>query len=748
MHYLRSLILVSILILGNGVNAKAQEPVIVTYWRPAFDVERDATMRMIEDFERQYPRIKINMVPTSSYEEKIKTALAGGVGPDIMAVDGPLIAFYAYQGALIPLDDYYTQANLSDFIPATLEEITWDQHVWTGPLNNSSIAVYYNTEMFERAGVTPPREIEDAWTWETFAANVSSVSSANTTGGRSPQGLLFGVGINEFATYAEMPWLWQTDGGVLRPDGMQASGYLDSPASVRGLTVFQDLYRRHKIVSVEEITEGFPSGKAASTITGPWNIQFYQELYPDLKFGIMPLPRDIKQVTPCGSWHMAITSQSKYPDEAWLFIDWMTGVEGSKNWYQATNNLPARHSTYRAFPDLEEYPMSIFSDQVRYTARPRPVTPVYPVVTDAVAQAFQSAAYGEPPREVLERAAIRIDEELAFESLAARGMQFPSIIRYALIILIISGVVIAAVSMVKIIRKNAVALRRSEMIWGYALIAPAIGGILVFTVIPMVVALYLSFHHPYVFRPDQSMAFVGLANYRHLLSDPLFWQSLMNSGYFALVVVPVQTATALGLALLIREKIKGITLFRSAFFVPVVTSMVVVAIIWKLLYNVDAGIINGLLTQLGLPKQLFLASTSQAMPAIMAMSVWKSCGFFMLIFLAGLQAIPDQLYEAAIVDGASRWQRFRHVTLPMLNQSMLFVLVITSIDAMKLFAPIFVMTNGGPLNSTNVVVYYIYKAMFLFLKVGYASAMAFVLFGIILLLTLVQMRLLKRESLY
>jgi len=174
----------------------------------------------------------------------------------------------------------------------------------------------------------------------------------------------------------------------------------------------------------------------------------------------------------------------------------------------------------------------------------------------------------------------------------------------------------------------------------------------------------------------------------------------------------------------------------------------VVAIIWKLLYNVDAGILNGLLGRLGLPKQLFLASTTQAMPAVMAMSVWKSCGFFMLIFLAGLQAIPDQLYEAARMDGASRWQRFRHVTFPMLNHSMLFVLVITSMDAMKLFAPIFVMTNGGPLNATNVIVYYIYKATFLFLKVGYASAMAFVLFGIILALTLIQMRLLRRESLY
>lgn len=748
MPRLRFLIPFLIIVLANGVNAEAQEPVTVTYWRPAFDVERDATLRMIEDFEQEFPQIKINMVPTSSYEEKIKTALAGGVGPDIMAVDGPLIAFYAYQGALIPLDDYYTEASLSDFIPATLEEITWDQHVWTGPLNNSSIAVYYNTDMFERAGIAPPRKMEEAWTWETFATNVSHVSSANTTGGRRPQGLLFGIGINEFASYAEMPWLWQTDGRVLRPDGMQASGYLDSPASVRGLTVFQDLYRRHQIVSVEEITEGFPSGKAASTITGPWNIQFYREIYPDLKFGIMPLPRDIKQVTPCGSWHMAITSQSNHPDEAWLFIDWMTGVEGSKNWYQATSNLPARHSTYRAFPELEEYPMSIFSDQVRYTARPRPVTPVYPVVTDAVAQAFQSAAYGEPPEEVLFRAARRIDEELAFEALASRHMQFPYLIRYSLMAMIISGVIIGTLYVIKIARKSTATFRREEMIWGYALIAPALGGILVFTVIPMFVALYLSFHHPYVFRPDHSMAFVGLANYRYLFSDPLFWQSVMNSGYFALVVVPVQTATALGLALLIRERIKGISFFRSAFFAPVVTSMVVVAIIWKLLYNVDAGIFNGLLTQLGLPKQLFLASASQAMPAIMAMSVWKSCGFFMLIFLAGLQAIPDQLYEAAIVDGASRWQRFRHVTLPMLNQSMLFVLVITSIDAMKLFAPIFVMTDGGPLNATNVVVYYIYKAMFLFLKVGYASAMAFVLFGIILLLTLIQMRLLKRESLY
>lgn len=729
-------------------HAKAQEPVTITYWRPTYDVERDATVKLIQGFEAQYPHIRINMVPTSSYEEKIKTALAGGVGPDIMAVDGPLIAFYAYQGALISLDSYYTSENLTDFIPATLEEITWNDQVWTGPLNNSSIAVYYNMDMFEKAGIQPPQEVSQAWTWDEYVTNIKEVTRVNRTPDSVLWGLQFGIGINEFASYAEMPWLWQTDGQVMREDGMQAAGYLDSPASIRGLEIFQDLFQKHRIASVEEITEGFVSGKAATTISGPWSVRFYREVYPDFRYGIMPLPRDTRQVTPCGSWHMAITSQSKHPDEAWLFIDWMTGAEGAKRWYEATRNLPARHSTYEAFEDLSTYPMRIFSDQVRFTARPRPVTPVYPVVTDAVAQTFQSAAYGLPASDILTRAAQRIDKEIAYEQIAAQGQQMPRSIVFTIGLgcLLVVGFLILKLHRASQDRTETYRLK--DMLWGYGLVAPAVGGILVFVIIPMFVALYLSFHHPYVFRPEAPMAFVGLANYGQLFNDPIFWQSLWNSAYFTLVVVPVQTGVALGLALLIREKIKGVAIFRSAFFVPVVTSMVVVAIIWRLLYNVDAGVFNGLITQLGVPKQLFLASTAQAMPAVMAMSVWKSCGFFMLIFLAGLQAIPEELYEAAKVDGATWWHRFRHITLPMLNQSMLFVLVITSMDAMKLFAPIFVMTNGGPLHSTTVIVYYIYKAMFLFLKIGYASAMAFVLFGIILAITLIQMRILKREAMY
>ncbi len=140
-------------------HARAQDRITITYWRPAYDVERDVTIRMVTAFEARHPHIRIDMVPTSSYEEKIKTALAGGVAPDIMAIDGPLIAFYAHQGALIPLDRYYTPENLADFIPATIEEITWNDHVWTGPLNNSSIAVYYNVDQFERAGIIPPKEI-------------------------------------------------------------------------------------------------------------------------------------------------------------------------------------------------------------------------------------------------------------------------------------------------------------------------------------------------------------------------------------------------------------------------------------------------------------------------------------------------------------------------------------------------------------------------------------------------------------
>src|SRR5206468_3913793 len=196
------------------------------------------------------------------------------------------------------------------------------------------------------------------------------------------------------------------------------------------------------------------------------------------------------------------------------------------------------------------------------------------------------------------------------------------------------------------------------------------------------------------------------------------------------------------LALLFKQRVAGLAFFRSAFFVPVVTSLVVVSTVWKLMYN-SQGFLNGLLSTLGLSPQPFLASTTQALPSLVVMSVWKDVGFYMLIFLAGLQAISVELYESAAIDGTTRWQSFTRITLPLLRRAAVFVVVVGTISAFKIFTPVYLMTDGGPADSTMVLVFYIFRTAFRYFEMGYASAMSFILLAIVLVLTLVQFRLLR-----
>ena len=235
--------------------------------------------------------------------------------------------------------------------------------------------------------------------------------------------------------------------------------------------------------------------------------------------------------------------------------------------------------------------------------------------------------------------------------------------------------------------------------------------------------------------------FVGLANFIQVLSDADFWQALWNVTRFTIMVVPVQCGFALAMALLINQSIPGRNFFRGALFLPAITSMTVVCVIWGTLFQYPTGPLNqivGLLT-FGLAGPVdWLGDPNYSMPAIVLLSAWQAYGFQMVVYLAGLQNIPNDLYEAARLEGASTWQRFRYVTLPGLRQTNIFVLIITTIQAFKLFTQINILTQGGPRDSTNTVVQYMYTVGFVGQKLGLASAVAIILFLIVLAISLVQ----------
>ncbi|MDD9271666.1 carbohydrate ABC transporter permease [Paenibacillus sp. GCM10023248] len=293
-------------------------------------------------------------------------------------------------------------------------------------------------------------------------------------------------------------------------------------------------------------------------------------------------------------------------------------------------------------------------------------------------------------------------------------------------------------------RKKSHAFRKHEQATAFWFILPAIALLLVFVFYPMLQAFVISFkNYSLVGAGD---VFVGWDNYVQLMKDQAFINSLKHSFYFAVIVIPVQTSIALGLALLIQRKTAGTALFRTLYFIPVIISTAVAATVFKLIYNKEFGLLNSVLKAMHLPATSFLSDPDTAMNGIIVLGIWKGAGFFMIIFLAGLNNISPDLYEAARVDGASRIQQFAKITLPLLNRTMAFVVIMTTIDAIKLSGLVFVMTNGGPNSSTETVVFYIYKQAFTQMRMGYATAAAFVLFAIVLAISLIQMKLFNKDA--
>lgn len=278
--------------------------------------------------------------------------------------------------------------------------------------------------------------------------------------------------------------------------------------------------------------------------------------------------------------------------------------------------------------------------------------------------------------------------------------------------------------------------------------APAMAGLFFFVALPFALAVALSFSNLRLGSPLPTR-WVGFQQYARLLSDSAFLRALLNNGLFAVVVVPLQTALALGLALLLNRPLKGMALFRTFFFMPVVFPMALVAVVWTLIYAPGPkGMMNAFLEMVtfGLwEPQDFLHEPLLALPAIMVLSIWQGAGFQMVIILAGLQSIPAVLYEAAAIDGSNKWHQFRYITLPQLRNTLIFVMLVTSILAFRLFDQIQIMTQGGPIQATTTVMYEAVKAAFQQQKMAKGAAMAVVFFLIVLAITLLQRRLVKEE---
>ncbi|MDN4525636.1 ABC transporter substrate-binding protein [Fictibacillus fluitans] len=410
---------------NNKEKPDPSEQVQLTFWRNNGNIaENNAYEKLIASFEDKNPKIKINMktIPYSNYEIRLRTELANGKSPDIMAIDSPTLALYANNGSLMPIDSLMKkEGNIQDIPKSTLKGLSYEGKLYLAPVAESSIALFYNKQIFKKAGIPfPSGNPNKPMTWDeviTIAKQINNPDKGII--GLDPDQ---GFGIGEAPAYFKTPFLWQFGASVLSPDSSTANGYLDSKEAKRALKIYQDIYFKYKVASIEVPPRAFEEGKLGMTVLGSWTLKEFAQnanFTADKDFGVAPLPKGTHQATPNGGWALGISSTSTYPKEAWMFIKYVSGYEGMKKYVTITGDLPARFSVAKNIPELNKYPLNILMEQTLYHSRNRPVTPAYSIVSHTIRTLFEDVG--------LEGKDIDASAEKAVEKINAgiREMQTP-----------------------------------------------------------------------------------------------------------------------------------------------------------------------------------------------------------------------------------------------------------------------------------------------------------------------------------
>jgi len=748
--------LVIALVLSSAASSQEKVTLRLVDWADLAEIP--LTEQSLAEFRKLYPHIEVLYEPNPGrvYEEKILTALAANDPPDVFLLDSKLIPTFTNKKVLLDLNPFVKKLEIDtlQWYPNVLEIAKRGSGLYAFPKGFTPLMVYYNKRMLRQSGLPPP---SPRWTWDDYLRYAKAMTvDADKDGTPEQYGVAFS---NRF--YYWIPWVWTAGGDVVNPEGTKASGHLNSRQTESAIQFLIDLVLKHKVApdlgswaqteKTGSITALFASGKIGMIVDGHWRMP---ELFRYVKegrldVGAAPLPyyTNGSKVNVMYESGWCVPVNSKHPEEAVLLAEFMAGAAACRIRSMNHLEIPSVVSVAEEVGRLDTLGLEpAFVAEIPFCRQPwgsviERFSQVEWTLQDAVDEVMVNK---KPMHETMVRYSDRIDRELA--NIRSHELsEFRPISQHSEIPLFLVGVALFVTAGCGVLYYRARKKDRRIVRTAFGFLAPSMLHLIVFVVTPIIFAAYLSTHRWDIIVPDKP--FVGLGNFSEMAGDSYFWNALKNTFLYTLNV-PIGMAVSLVVALMMNQRLKGVNLLRTLYFLPSVTSFVAIALVWMWIYHPSFGMANAILGIVGIPPLQWLNSSETALISVIVFSVWLGIGYQMVIFLAGLQGIPEDLYEAARIDGATNWQRFWKITLPLLKPTTFFVLVTSFIGSFQVFTSIYVMTGGGPTRSTDVFVYHIYQAAWEQLRMGYASAMSWVLFVIIMIATWIQFKLMGREVEY
>ncbi|MBN1348987.1 extracellular solute-binding protein [candidate division KSB1 bacterium] len=738
------------------INAETGEPrIAITFVGGGLGRDRLLFDEIERTFEKQHPNIDLKFI-RSTTNRKVDTMISSGVSPDILNIGHDRVAYYLEVGALADLtpfirDDPQLQRDLQaggDFYEIMVEPFKTSDKIYMIPTWYTPFFIYYNKNLFDKYNIPYP---DENWSWRDLREKAIALTH-DTNGDGQPDefGLHFAQWQHGIETF-----IMQNNGKIFSDDGERVD--IENPKTVEALQFLYDLKFKDKVCPSQFATPGVSAGVAFVQgrigMFGPWgvfSIVDFREQITDFEWDVAVLPRgpDGTRAGINAPSAFGVSSQCENKREAFEFVKFISSKQGMEIIAKWSLFIPCRKSVARspAFLDPSTPPehdeLMLHDVEHGYAHLPAFASSrtfeIYEIVNNQIMSRLLDYNLQTPEETVhiIAEKARRVLERALPARVEGYGSVWPMVLPFSLLI-------IAIVFFIAYFRRRSAGIGRlgmKEARWGYLMISPWLIGFLLLTIGPILFSVGLSFCRWQSLASIGAVKFVGFENYATAFSgtDEKFYKSLFATFKYAFMAVPAAVIVGLLLAVLMNAKLKGITVFRTMYFIPSVVPVVASTVLWWYLFNPNHGWVNYLLAQVGIDGPNWLGDPQYTIIVLVLLSLW-GIGGSMIIYLAGLQSIPSQLYEAAETDGAGALRQFWHVTLPMISPILFFNLVMGLIGAFQVFTQAFVMFNGGggPDDSALFYVLHLYQLAIEKYELGYGSALAWILFVIILIFTLI-----------